>query len=177
MLFLKVTEHDGQWQHRPFWWNSDRVEMWSIAWISTRVTVHTVKCPTLCYQLPLISISNLLYSYVPQYNKILHQLVPSHAVSELCLPEHVHVLVKQKVVSKGKHNVIIFVVCFQYSEHKYEKKSKNVLIVKPLQMLIQTNLTTPCVSQNLSMFQTWHQCQWFAITAGDWIQILLHVWN
>lgn len=44
-------------------------------------------------------------------------------------------------------------------------------------MLTQTNLATTSASQNLSMFQTWHQSQWFVITAGDWIQLSLHLWN
>ena len=43
-------------------------------------------------------------------------------------------------------------------------------------MLTQTNVATSA-SQNLSIFQTWHQCLWFVITAGDWIQLSFHLWN
>lgn len=43
-------------------------------------------------------------------------------------------------------------------------------------MLTQTNLAKSA-GQNRSMFQIWHLCQWFVITAGDWIQLSLHVWN
>ena len=39
-------------------------------------------------------------------------------------------------------------------------------------MLKQTSLATTSASQNLSIFQTWHQCLWFVITAGHWIKNL-----